>query len=150
MKGEPGLSTVDDQVLIEFQGHMNLLFARARTEWKEAAAYVDPQLQPAGYKLLMFIARVGSANAHQLAESFEMDKSVVSRQVRMLEDLGLLESRADDRDARLRVLTATPKARSALAELRGRNASRLRGVLDDLTPDEIQAASKVFRLLIEV
>ena len=92
------LSAEDDQALVEFQGHLNLLFARARTQWKESAAQIDPQLQPAGYKLLMFIARVGTASAHQLAETFDMDKSVVSRQVRMLEDLGLLQSRADELD----------------------------------------------------
>lgn len=147
---ESGLSIEDDQALVEFQGHLNLLFARARSEWKEAAARLDPELQPAGYKLLMFIARVGSSNAHQLATSFEMDKSVVSRQVRMLEDLGLLDSRADDNDGRLRVLTATPQACAALAELRGANANRLRSTLDQLTPDEIKTASKVFRLLSEV
>ncbi|MGO2747611.1 MarR family winged helix-turn-helix transcriptional regulator [Microbacterium sp.] len=150
MGAASGLSTEDDHALADFQGHLNLLFARTRTQWKESAARIDPQLQPAGYKLLMFIGRVGSANAHQLAESFEMDKSVVSRQVRMLEDLGLLESRADERDARQRVLTPTPKAHEALAALRGDHANRLRAALAELTPDEIDAASKVFRLLAEM
>lgn len=150
MVTESGLSIEDDQAFVEFQGHLNLLFARARSYWKESAAQIDPQLQPAGYKLLMFIARVGSSNAHQLAESFEMDKSVVSRQVRMLEDLGFLESRTDDHDGRQRVLVATPHASEALAELRGDNANRLRGALAELTPDELQTASKVFRLLAEI
>jgi DNA-binding MarR family transcriptional regulator len=79
-----------------------------------------------------------------------MDKSVISRHVRMLEELGLLASRADARDGRLRVLTATPSACAALAELRSDHASRLRTVVAELTPDEIEAASKVFRLLAEV
>lgn len=140
----------DDDALAEFQGHLNLVFARARALWKESAARVHPELQPAGYKLLAFIARAGSANAHRLAESFEMDKSVVSRQVRMLEDLGLLVSSPDDRDGRQRVLTATPEAHAALADLRGDHADRLREALAGLTPDEIQAASKVFRLLAEL
>ena len=139
-----------DDALAEFQGHLNLIFARARSLWKEAAARIHPELQPSGYKLLTFIARAGSANAHQLADRFEMDKSVVSRQVRMLEDLDLLESRPDDSDGRQRVLTATPAACELLADLRGSHAERLREVLTELTPDELQAASKVFRLLAEV
>ncbi|MGO2520503.1 MAG: MarR family winged helix-turn-helix transcriptional regulator [Microbacterium sp.] len=150
MIAESGLSLEDDQALVAFQGHLNLLFARARSEWKEAAARIHPQLQPSGYKLLMFIARVGSANAHQLADSFEMDKSVVSRQVRMLEDLGLVESRADDKDGRQRVLVATPRACTELAELRGDHANRLRGALAELAPAELETASKVFRLLSEI
>lgn len=147
---ENAVPTDVDDALAEFQGQLNLIFARARTLWKESAARIHPELQPSGYKLLTFIARAGTANAHQLADSFEMDKSVVSRQVRMLEDLGFLESRPDDQDGRQRVLTATPAACETLAELRGHHADRLRETLVELTPDELRTASKVFRLLSEV
>ncbi|GAB3601300.1 MarR family winged helix-turn-helix transcriptional regulator [Microbacterium tumbae] len=147
---EADVPTDVDGALADFQGHMNLIFARARSLWKESAARVHPELQVSGYKLLTFIDRAGSANAHLLAERFEMDKSVISRQVRMLEELGLLESRPDERDGRLRVLTATSSAVAALAELRRDHASRLRGVIGELSADEIQTASKVFRLLAEV
>ncbi|SEB46922.1 MarR family winged helix-turn-helix transcriptional regulator [Microbacterium hydrocarbonoxydans] len=139
-----------DTALGDLQTHLNLIFARTRTLWKESAARIAPELQVGGYKLLTFIDRAGTASAHELAERFEMDKSVISRQVRMLEELGLIESRADERDGRLRVLTATPVACAALAELRSDHASRLRTVVAELTPDEIHAASKVFRLLAEV
>lgn len=111
---------------------------------------MHPDLQPSGYKLLSYIARTGGANAHQLAELFEMDKSMVSRQIRMLEDFGLLESRPDERDGRLRALTATAAAQETLAQLRAENAERMRAVLAELTPEEVQAASKAFRLLAEV
>lgn len=136
-----------DSALGDLQTHLNLIFARTRTLWKESAARIDPELQVGGYKLLTFIERAGTANAHELAERFEMDKSVISRQVRMLEELGLIESRPDDRDGRLRILTATPSASVALAELRRDHGERLRTVVAELSQDEIQAASKVFRLL---
>ncbi|WP_435747196.1 MarR family winged helix-turn-helix transcriptional regulator [Microbacterium sp. PMB16] len=139
-----------DTALGDLQTHLNLIFVRTRTLWKESAARIDPELQVGGYKLLTFIDRAGTANAHELAGLFEMDKSVISRQVRMLEELGLVESRPDERDGRLRVLTATPTARSVLAELRRDHAERLRTVVAELTPEEIHAASKVFRLLSEI
>ena len=138
-----------DDALAEFQGHLSLIFTKARSLWKESAARIHPELQPSGYKLLASIARVGSTNAHQLAELFEMDKSVVSRQVRMLEDLDLIESRPDENDGRLRVLTATPTACAALADVRGDHAQRLRASITGLSQDEIRTASKVFRLLAE-
>lgn len=134
----------------DLQSHLNLIFARTRTLWRESAARIAPELQVGGYKLLTFIERAGSANAHELSERFEMDKSVISRQVRTLEELGLIESRPDERDGRLRVLTATPAAQAALAELRQEHGWRLRAVLAELAPEEIAAASKVFRLLSEV
>jgi hypothetical protein len=37
-----------------------------------------------------------------------------------------------------------------LAELRRENADRMRAVLAGLTPEEVEAASKAFRLLAEV
>ncbi|UYO97649.1 MarR family transcriptional regulator [Microbacterium sp. M28] len=138
-----------DDALAEFQGHLNLIFTKARSLWKESAARIHPDLQPAGYKLLASIARAGSTNGHQLAELFEMDKSVVSRQVRMLEELDLIESRPDENDGRLRVLTATPAACAALADVRGDHAQRLRASITGLTPAELRTASKVFRLLAE-
>lgn len=139
-----------DSALGDLQAHLNLIFARTRSLWKESAARVHPELQVAGYKLLTFIDRAGTANAHEIAERFEMDKSVISRQVRMLEELELLESRPDERDGRLRVLSVTPVACSALAEVRREYGSRLQAVIDELTPEEIRAASKAFRLLAEV
>ncbi|WP_311258636.1 MarR family transcriptional regulator [Microbacterium sp. WCS2018Hpa-9] len=139
-----------ESALGDLQTHLNLIFARTRTLWRESAARIDPELQVSGYKLLAFIERAGTANAHELADRFELDKSVISRQVRMLEELGLIESRADERDGRLRVLTPTPAACTVLAELRRDHATRLRTVVAELTQDEIQAASKVFRLLAEV
>jgi len=144
------VSTDVDSALGDLQAHLNLIFARTRSLWKESAARVHPELQVAGYKLLTFIDRAGTANAHELAERFEMDKSVISRQVRMLEELELLESHPDERDGRLRVLTVTSAACTALAEVRREYGTRLQAVIDELTPDEIRAASKAFRLLAEV
>ncbi|UNK71385.1 MarR family transcriptional regulator [Microbacterium sp. H1-D42] len=138
-----------DEAVAEFQGQLHLVFARARTVWKESAARVHGELSPAGYKLLTFIARAGSASAHQLAEAFEMDKSVVSRQVRMLEELGLVQSRPDESDGRLRVLEATPDAVAALAAVRADHSAWLRSALVQLTPEELRAASKVFNALAE-
>ena len=139
-----------DGALADFQGQLNLIFAKARLLWKDSAARIDPELHVTGYKLLTFLDGAGASSAHELAERFEMDKSVISRQVRMLEELGLIESRPDERDGRLRVLTPTPTACAALAELRRDHASRLRTIVAELTQDEIRAASKVFRLLAEV
>ena len=139
----------DDEAFAEFQGQLNLIFAKARTLWKDSAMRIHPELAPVGYKLLTFVAHAGCANAHQIVEAFDMDKSAISRQVRMLEEFELLESRPDEQDGRLRVLTPTPEALEKLAELRRDNSHRMRGVLSELTQEEIRTASKVIRLLAE-
>ncbi|QTX03730.1 MarR family winged helix-turn-helix transcriptional regulator [Agromyces archimandritae] len=138
-----------EAAIVEVELGMNLAFNRARLRWKESAAEIAPELQPAGYKLLSYIARAGEANAHQLAEVFEMDKSVVSRQVRMLEELGLIVSRADEHDGRQRILTATPTASACIARAHERNRARFHEVLGELRPEELAAAAKVFRRMAE-
>lgn len=149
-EGADAIGAAEDESLAEFQWQVNLLFTRARLLWKESAARVHPDLQPAGYKLLGFVARAGVTNAHLVAEAFEMDKSVVSRQVKALEELGLVVSRPDEGDGRQRVLAATPLAHEALRALRADHAERLRAALDGLTPDELAAAIKAIRCLSEL
>jgi len=139
-----------DDSLAEFQWRLSVAFSRARLLWKESAARIHPDLQPSGYKLLGFVARAGVTNAHLVAEAFEMDKSVVSRQVKALEELGLVVSRPDEGDGRQRVLAATPLAHDALRTLRAAHAARLRAALDGLTPDELAAAIKAIRCLSEL
>jgi len=133
--------------LSELVDNLHLVFARVQTLWKETAARVHPELQPATYKVLIRIARSDGVNAYHLAEVFETDKSVISRQVRILEHLGLVDSRPDEHDGRLRVLTATDAAHKALAEDRGKRAERLRDAVSRLSPEEIRAASRAFALL---
>jgi DNA-binding MarR family transcriptional regulator len=134
-----------DEAIADVEGELNMLFSRIRTVWKESAQQVHPDLQPAGYKLLSAITRLGTTNAHVLAETFEMDKSVVSRQIRMLEDLGLVETRADERDGRVRVLVATPRAFELVQGVRDRNQQRLRDVLVGRPEAELRSFADLLR-----
>ena len=134
-----------DEALADVEEQLSMLFSRIRTVWKESAQQVHPDLQPAGYKLLSAITRLGTTNAHVLAETFEMDKSVVSRQIRMLEDLGLVETRIDERDGRVRVLVATPKAFELVQGVRDRNQQRLRDVLVGRPEAELRSFADLLR-----
>ena len=134
-----------DEAIADVEDELNMLFSRIRTVWKESAQQVHPDLQPAGYKLLSAITRLGTTNAHVLAETFEMDKSVVSRQIRMLEDLGLVETRIDERDGRVRVLVATPRAFELVQSVRDRNQQRLRDVLVGRPEAELRSFADLLR-----
>ncbi|UOE43982.1 MarR family winged helix-turn-helix transcriptional regulator [Agromyces larvae] len=136
-----------DHAIASVEEQFGLVFNRARTLWFESAKQVHPELQPAGYKLLSSIVRAGSTNAHVLAELLDMDKSAVSRQVRQLEEMGLVESHADERDGRARVLVATPLAEERVAEVRLANQARLRSTLEGRSVDELLVLADVLRAL---
>jgi len=135
-------SAVDDAIL-DVEQQLSVLFNRSRAVWKEAAEQVHPELQPAGYKLFGTIVRLGETNAHALAQLFDMDKSAVSRQVRVLEEFGLVESLPDASDGRARVLVPTAAGLERALAVRESNKSRLRGALATRSAEDLRLFAEV-------
>ncbi|MFC4223599.1 MarR family winged helix-turn-helix transcriptional regulator [Lysinibacter cavernae] len=138
---DPAIATIEEQ--------FSLLFNRAKTAWREAAISIDPGLQPFGYKMVSILARRGPMNAGDLATLLETDKSVVSRQLRMLESLGLVETAADPLDGRGRILSATPKAITALTDGRNRPQERVLHTLRCWKLSEVEAFAELLSKLNE-
>ncbi|MGW8484558.1 MarR family winged helix-turn-helix transcriptional regulator [Microbacterium sp. NPDC055903] len=114
------------------------LFARIRIGWREAATTVHPDLQPLGYQVLVSIATGKATSAGAIIERLQTDKSAVSRQVRQLEQLGLVESVRDPEDRRARVLVATELARERVAAARARYEARIGERLKAWTADDLE------------
>ena len=106
---------------------------------------MHPDLQPLGYQVLVAIAGGKATSATAIVERLQTDKSAVSRQVRHLEDLGLVESRPDADDRRARVLAATHVARERLAAARRRYQHRMSDRLSQWSVDDLGRASDVLR-----
>ena len=68
----------------------------------------------------------------------EVDRSVISRQARQLEDLGLLELAADPADGRARFLAATPMAVERMSAVPGADKSFISMRLAGWTEAELQ------------
>ncbi|MGF2949984.1 MarR family winged helix-turn-helix transcriptional regulator [Microbacterium alcoholitolerans] len=119
-----------DQAITRVEQELGRLFARIRISWREAAATVHPELQPLGYQVLTSIASGKATSAGAIIERLQTDKSAVSRHVRQLEQLGLVESVRDPDDRRARRLVATELAQErvaiARAQYEGRIGERLR------------------------
>ena len=96
---EDEVETDRDQVgrIADEIGH---LFAQTRSMSVRAANGIDPSLQVAGLRVIRWLGRYGPATAGAVAAGTSMDKSAVSRQVRALRDLGLIESEPDPEDGR--------------------------------------------------
>ncbi|HWV50033.1 MAG TPA: MarR family transcriptional regulator, partial [Microbacterium sp.] len=109
-----------DQAVARVEHELGRLFARIRVSWREAAVTVHPDLQPLGYQVLTSIASGKATSAGEIIERLQTDKSAVSRQVRQLEELGLVESVPSPTDRRARVLVATDLAQERIAVARAR------------------------------
>src|SRR5690606_17731835 len=120
-----------EDAIVRVERELGRLFARIRVSWREAAATVHPDLQPLGYQVLVAILGGEATSAGAIMERLQTDKSAVSRQVRQLTELGLVESIRDPDDRRARTLVATDLAKERVALARaayhGRIGERLRG-----------------------
>lgn len=114
-----------DPSVARVEHELGRLFARIRVGWREAAVTVHPDLQPLGYQVLTSIASGRATSAGAIIERLQTDKSAVSRQVRQLEQLGLVESVPDPEDRRARVLVATDLAQERVALARARYEGRI-------------------------
>lgn len=122
----PAAPTADvAEALADVEEQMMVLAAYVRGAIREAAARIDPALQPFGLKILRQLRRNGPTHASAVAESLDVDRSVISRQARLLQDLGLLELKTDPADGRARFLAATPLAIAKMAEVPGSDKSLL-------------------------
>ncbi|WP_336644365.1 MarR family winged helix-turn-helix transcriptional regulator [Microbacterium sp. USHLN186] len=126
---EPLQGEALDAAVHRVERELGGLFARIRIGWRDAAATVHPELQPLGYQVLVSIVN-GQGTAGEIIERLQTDKSAVSRQVRRLIELGLVDSIRDADDRRARRLVATPLAvervTAARAAYEGRLGERLR------------------------
>jgi DNA-binding MarR family transcriptional regulator len=89
---------------------LSRLFATAKTLVRDRAVAVHPELSPGSYTVLAALVRSGPKHGRSLAAPLYMDKSVISRIVRQLTDLGLAERRPDPGDGRAFYIAATPVA----------------------------------------
>ncbi|MGO4689827.1 MarR family winged helix-turn-helix transcriptional regulator [Glaciibacter sp. 2TAF33] len=107
---EEAIGAVEEQ-MGELAGHI-------RASIRDTALRIDPALAPFGLKMLRVLARCGPTHASVAADLLFVDRSVVSRQARQLEELGLIELQTDPSDGRARFLTLTAAAAEKLGAAR--------------------------------
>lgn len=143
--------TASDDEIASVEEQLRLLFVRVRAVWKEAAAAVHPELQPVGYKILSAIVRRGPMHAGAIAAELEIDKSVVSRQIRHLQQLGLAVGVTDPNDGRARFIQPTPQAVESVGLKSSRMQRQLYGKLRDWAADDVEDLARLLaRLTSEV
>lgn len=140
-----------DDEIASVEEQLRLLFVRVRAVWKEAAAAVHPDLQPMGYKILSAIVRRGPMHAGAIADALEIDKSVVSRQVKHLEQLGLATVVSDPDDRRARFVQPTERAIESLGQKGSRMQRQLYAKLREWPADDVEQLARLLaRLTSEV
>lgn len=94
-----------DAAIASVEEQFAAMYRNMKAAMRRRAYQVHPELQVMGYAVLTTVHRCGPTHAGVLAEVLGMDKSLLSRQLRVLEELGLLEREVDPDDKRISILT---------------------------------------------
>ncbi|ALX65558.1 MarR family winged helix-turn-helix transcriptional regulator [Microbacterium sp. XT11] len=113
----------------------------------ENANRVSPGMLPGAYKTLTTIARCEQVTVSALAERMLTDKGQVSRMVRELEGLGLIERSTDPADGRSFILRLTPLGKERLAEARLPQEGLLMKTLADWSIADIDSLTRLLHAL---
>ena len=135
----------------ELEVELTRLMRRARSAQQRTAAEVHPDLDSAGYAVLVAVrdlsASGGGARGGEVSEVLGLHKSTTSRNLTTLEDLGLVERIPDPDDARARQVRLTPQGAEALdRSVLGRRA-RLRAQLQAWEAADIASLARLLRKL---
>lgn len=123
----------------QLERELGVLLRRARTFSAQLTRDVHPLLEPGAYGLLVRLAASGGERTTDLAAALGVGKPTVSRQVAVLERLGLVERTPDSADARAQTLRLTPDGAARVESARAARREVFRSLLARWPDDDVAA-----------
>lgn len=131
----------------DMEEQLSFLWRRARSNGNKVARQVHPDMEPGAYGLLAALQRKGTLRLTDLAAEIGVGKPSVSRQVKMLEDLGVLTKIADPEDRRAQSITLTEAGARQLASAQASRQHIFRELLADWPDAELQTLAALLTKL---
>jgi len=136
----PGLPGVERE--------LTRLLRRARATSGAIAAEVHPALDPASYAVLITVVELsetltGGVRAADVAERLRLHKSTMSRNITVLERIGLLERLPSPSDARARLLHLTDTGSELLTAALSARRARIADALSRWSVDDLGALASL-------
>ena len=143
---EDGVVDPRDPFLL-VENELGLLMRRSQAAAVVLALAVHPDLDAGAYPLLARISRQPGVRASELARYVGVSKGTMSRQLRRMEELGLLSRRPDPQDSRGQLLTPTPEGARRVAVAQEARRRWMRDALSEWTGPEVASlADQLHRL----
>lgn len=141
--GGPTRAEPDDPPTARLEVELGVLMRRARAYQARIARQVHPDLEAGAYSILVRLAETGGERLTDMAAAFGVGKPTVSRQVAVLEDLGLVRRTPDPRDARSQVLDLTPEGASRLEAARAARRTRFQELMSRWPEDDVATLARL-------
>ncbi|MFC9647993.1 MULTISPECIES: MarR family winged helix-turn-helix transcriptional regulator [unclassified Streptomyces] len=144
--GPAGSSGVDHEFLA-LERELAVFLRRARANSGEMAREVHPELEPAAYGLLVRLEENSCQRATELAAYFGVGKATISRQLRALEELGLVTREPDPADGRASLVRITDEGRTRFRRVRDARRERYVRKLADWDRAEVAELARLLHQL---
>ncbi|WP_128381189.1 MarR family winged helix-turn-helix transcriptional regulator [Streptomyces cavernae] len=144
-----GPGSAADREFLELERELTVLLRRARASSGEMAREVHPDLESAAYGLLALLAESGRTRATELAAYVGVGKATMSRQLRALEELGLVYREPDPADGRAWLIQLTDLGRDRFNSVRDARRARYVRQLKNWDRTEVAELARLLRQLNE-
>ncbi|MDL5203785.1 MarR family transcriptional regulator [Streptomyces sp. ALI-76-A] len=140
-------SGVDQPAFLALERELTVLLRRARANQGEMAREVHPDLESAAYGLLVRLDEFGPQRATELAAYIGVGKATMSRQLRALEELGLVAREPDPADGRAWLVALTQEGHDRVTRVREARRARYARRLDDWDSREVSELARLLHQL---
>ncbi|BCT75769.1 transcriptional regulator [Sinomonas cyclohexanicum] len=145
----PHASAAFDDALIDVEQQLAVFWRRGRAASMGLSRDLHPDLDPAAYGLLTILHRDGPQRVTDLAVAVGVGKPTVSRQIALLEEVGLVAKESDPSDRRAQQVTLTPEGDRHVAELKRRRHEFFAERLASWEPQELADLARYIRRMNE-
>lgn len=122
---------------------LGVLWRRARSAADKLSRAVHPDLDSAAYGLLIHLRDHGPVRPSDLAAFVGVGKATISRQLKVLENLKLIERRADPADGRAHLVALTSEGRDRMDAVRSARRRRLHESLNTWPEEDISTLARL-------
>ncbi|WP_343235203.1 MarR family transcriptional regulator [Streptomyces sp. SID10853] len=142
----PPESGVDHEFLA-LERELTVFLRRARASSGEMSRAVHPDLEAAAYGLLVCLDEWGGQRATDLAAYIGVGRATMSRQLRSLENLGLVTREQDPGDGRAFLVQLTVEGRERMRRVRDARRSEYVRKLDGWDRSEVAELARLLHHL---
>ncbi|MFD5462243.1 MarR family winged helix-turn-helix transcriptional regulator [Kitasatospora sp. NPDC127059] len=140
----------DEEALVAVEREVGLMFRRGRARVAELSRRVHPGLDGMAYSMLGYIEQAGRVRVTDVGVHFAVGKGTVSRQIRALEELGLVAREADPLDRRAALVSLTEDGRRRYESARDVRMRRVREVMNGWPREDVDRFAELLHRFNEV
>ncbi|MDH6116374.1 MarR family winged helix-turn-helix transcriptional regulator [Kitasatospora sp. GAS204B] len=129
--------TGSEAVFRAVEREVAVMFRRGRARSAEMSRMVHPKLEGLAYSLLAHLSEAGQVRVTDVGAHFGVGKATISRQIKALEELGLVARESDPLDGRVSLVSLTEDGARRFLRAHEYRIASFRAMLASWDPAEL-------------